>query len=51
MTFRRQALKDIGGLEALVDYLADDYQLGNPNPSCRVAVEAGSPVRGKHVET
>ena len=29
MTFRRQALKDIGGLEALVDYLADDYQLGN----------------------
>lgn len=29
MTFRRQALIDIGGLEALVDYLADDYQLGN----------------------
>ncbi|MCE1225122.1 MAG: bacteriohopanetetrol glucosamine biosynthesis glycosyltransferase HpnI [Geobacteraceae bacterium] len=29
MTFRRQALQDIGGLEALVDYLADDYQLGN----------------------
>jgi len=29
MTFRRQALLDIGGLEVLVDYLADDYQLGN----------------------
>jgi ceramide glucosyltransferase len=29
MTFRRQALANIGGLEALVDYLADDYQLGN----------------------
>ncbi|MDK9717934.1 MAG: bacteriohopanetetrol glucosamine biosynthesis glycosyltransferase HpnI [Trichlorobacter sp.] len=29
MTFRRQALQDIGGLKALVDYLADDYQLGN----------------------
>ena len=28
MTFRRQALKDIGGLETLVEYLADDYQLG-----------------------
>lgn len=29
MTFRRQALEDIGGLTALVEYLADDYQLGN----------------------
>jgi len=29
MTFRRQALQGIGGLEALVEYLADDYQLGN----------------------
>lgn len=29
MTFRRQALEDIGGLAALVEYLADDYQLGN----------------------
>ena len=29
MTFRRQALQDIGGLGALADYLADDYQLGN----------------------
>lgn len=29
MTFRRQALEDIGGLPALVDYLADDYQLGH----------------------
>lgn len=29
MTFRRQALEEIGGLSSLVDYLADDYQLGN----------------------
>lgn len=29
MTFRREALAAIGGLPALVDYLADDYQLGN----------------------
>jgi ceramide glucosyltransferase len=29
MTFRRRALDDIGGLPALVDYLADDYQLGH----------------------
>ena len=29
MAVRRQALQDIGGLPALVNYLADDYQLGN----------------------
>ncbi len=29
MAVRRKALKDIGGFEALADYLADDYQLGN----------------------
>lgn len=29
MAVRRKALDDIGGLAALVDYLADDYQLGN----------------------
>lgn len=29
MAVRRQALHDIGGFEALADYLADDYQLGN----------------------
>lgn len=29
MTFRRQALVEIGGLGSLADYLADDYQLGN----------------------
>jgi ceramide glucosyltransferase len=34
MTFRRQALADIGGLEALVNYLADDYQLGNQIHRC-----------------
>lgn len=29
MAVRRQALQDIGGLPSLVNYLADDYQLGN----------------------
>ncbi len=29
MATRRQQLKEIGGFRALVDYLADDYQLGN----------------------
>jgi len=29
MAVRRQALESIGGFEALSDYLADDYQLGN----------------------
>ncbi len=29
MAVRRQALEDIGGFPALVEYLADDYQLGN----------------------
>jgi len=29
MAVRREALASIGGLEALADYLADDYQLGN----------------------
>jgi ceramide glucosyltransferase len=29
MAVRREALTSIGGFEALTDYLADDYQLGN----------------------
>jgi len=29
MAVRRKALEEIGGFEALADYLADDYQLGN----------------------
>jgi ceramide glucosyltransferase len=29
LAFRRRELEAIGGFEALVDYLADDYQLGN----------------------
>jgi ceramide glucosyltransferase len=29
MAIRRKALDDIGGFRVLVDYLADDYQLGN----------------------
>ena len=29
MAIRRQTLREVGGLEALSDYLADDYMLGN----------------------
>lgn len=29
MAVRREALENIGGFQSLVDYLADDYQLGN----------------------
>ncbi len=29
MLFSREALKAIGGFEAIADYLADDYQIGN----------------------
>ena len=29
MAVRRKALEDIGGLQSLANYLADDYQLGN----------------------
>jgi len=29
MAVRRKALEEIGGFDALADYLADDYQLGN----------------------
>ena len=29
LAFRRSALQAIGGFEAIVDYLADDYELGN----------------------
>ena len=29
MAVRREALQDIGGFDALTEYLADDYQLGN----------------------
>jgi ceramide glucosyltransferase len=29
LAFRRRDLKAIGGFEAIVDYLADDYQIGN----------------------
>ena len=28
LAMRREALEGIGGFEAIVDYLADDYELG-----------------------
>jgi ceramide glucosyltransferase len=39
MLTRREQLKAIGGFEALADYLADDYQLGN-----RIARVAGKEI-------
>ncbi|MBZ5645338.1 MAG: hopanoid biosynthesis associated glycosyl transferase HpnI, partial [Acidobacteriia bacterium] len=29
LAFRRSDLKAIGGFEAFLDYLADDYEIGN----------------------
>jgi ceramide glucosyltransferase len=42
MAVRREALAAIGGFEALVDYLADDYQLGNKvhRAGWRIALDA-----------
>lgn len=39
MAFRRRELQAIGGFEALVDYLADDYQLGQRIASLGLRVE------------
>jgi len=42
MAVRREALEAIGGFAALVDYLADDYQLGNKvhNSGWRIALDS-----------
>ncbi|MBI2354507.1 MAG: bacteriohopanetetrol glucosamine biosynthesis glycosyltransferase HpnI [Deltaproteobacteria bacterium] len=42
MAVRREALAAIGGFEALADYLADDYQLGNKihRAGWRIALDA-----------
>jgi len=39
LAFRRHDLQAIGGFEALVDYLADDYQLGSRIASLGLKVE------------
>jgi ceramide glucosyltransferase len=39
LAFRRRDLQAIGGFEALVDYLADDYQLGNRIAALGLKVE------------
>ena len=39
MAFRRRTLNAIGGLEALADYLADDYELGNRITKAGLRVE------------
>jgi ceramide glucosyltransferase len=42
MAVRREALESIGGFQALADYLADDYQLGNKIHRCgwRIALDS-----------
>ncbi|RQW89118.1 MAG: glycosyltransferase [Geobacter sp.] len=39
MAVRREALEKIGGFSSLVDYLADDYQLGNMVHRCGYRLE------------
>ncbi|HVY70499.1 MAG TPA: glycosyltransferase, partial [Verrucomicrobiae bacterium] len=55
MAMRREELATIGGFEAIVDYLADDYQLGNRIARagktialCPVTVECRSAPHGWH---
>src|SRR4051812_22814294 len=38
MEFPRKSLHQIGGFEALVDHLADDYELGHPIPALGLKV-------------
>lgn len=39
MAFRRRDLQVIGGFEAVVDYLADDYELGQRTSGCGLQVK------------
>ena len=40
LAFRRRDLEAIGGFEAFVDYLADDYEIGTTHRGARVESEA-----------
>ena len=41
LAFRKNDLEAIGGFEAIADYIADDYQLGQADQPTR---QAGAPV-------
>ena len=44
LAFRRQHLEAIGGFEAIVDYLADDYELGRKIADCNLKVKVSESV-------
>ena len=48
LAFRRRDLQDIGGFEAIVDYLADDYELGHRIAQRKKAVQSRSVVETHH---
>jgi ceramide glucosyltransferase len=49
LAFRRQDLEKIGGFEGLVDYLADDYQIGNRIASLGLQVKLSALVVETHL--
>lgn len=49
LAFRRADLEKIGGFEALADYLADDYQLGNRIHALRRKCVLGAAVVSTHL--
>ncbi len=49
LAFRRRDLQTIGGFESLVDYLADDYQLGNRIARLGLKVELADTVVETHL--
>jgi len=49
LAIRRKVLEEIGGLEPLVDYLADDYELGNRTSRAGYAVVLADTVVDTHL--